>query len=827
MSDVVAKAIKWFAAEMARRGPLKRDQTAREAEAKMDNGDFGHAEEEDFEELAKRVKAFSGDELAAMKREAPPPAPPPPPFRGGPGRGEARGPAGRKPSATRPERPEGLLSSPFRFVALNDTVVMAEPAVRDMRLDTPIKGGFSGRIEVTLAVETPLLIGEEQAQEGTAGPLRLGPGGGYAIPGATLRGMLRAGMEIVAGGRLSQVNGHHRYGLRDFTHPLIRPMENGREGKSLLAPDLVKAGWLSRVVDVKDKSKETYRITPCADWHVIHHNNLRLMLDRRAQPESAPYEWRAEWLKTDLPSRYRQSGATVRGKTIDFTTLPQLGFRIDKSGTGKSRAKPGDGGVRGMLVFSNKSPAAPDAKLIEEKEQKGGQGQPKKREYVFETAPDAVPFDIPAEAWDRFHLINTKPARRNRKPDGSWAVLSPSLELENGRVPVFYVGDPANGAEFQFGLTRFFKVAHRYSVRDLLDRVSAHKRPALREISLKDNTYQPDFVEALFGYVHEVEDLLADPDAAPKHVTPAGLARRGRVAVGFATLQPGSNAVETPVMETVMGAPRASFAPFYLAGRIKDYSDPQATLAGRKRYLPRYPDPRHAADGLRQDLRQQIDRLGKTGEDLKEVLSRLSFLVPAKGNRELLFKATLRLHNVTAAEVGGLLWVLTHGGDPAKPHRHLLGRGKPFGAGQTRVKAIALNLKELDAEAEALLTAPSPDELPGDGREGWVTDVTAGQSLKPFLAAFETYMAAHWKGWPIVPPVQEFLAASDPTAGAALAAPADRATAGTMGPAGKLAYPILKNFKDIQKPSKADIQMPDPRDPPGDRYLPPPGSRRG
>ena len=66
-----------------------------------------------------------------------------------------------------------------------------------------------------------------------------------------------------------------------------------------------------------------------------------------------------------------------------------------------------------------------------------------------------------------------------------------------------------------------------------------------------------------------------------------------------------------------------------------------------------------------------------------------------------------------------ILFVLTHGGDPAKPFRYMIGRAKPMGAGQTRVVSATLNLEANTHEGKPLLHAPEDREKSAGGREGF------------------------------------------------------------------------------------------------------------
>lgn len=693
-----------------------------------------------------------------------------------------------------------LARSPFRFVALSERV--ATPEISDLTLDLPVEGGFSGCLHVTWAVETPLLIGDEVTEQvvGKPGetvevavPLRLGSNGPVVIPGASLRGMIRAATEIVAHGRLAQIDGHLRFGLRDFTHPRTKP-EN--EADAPLAAKNIKAGWLRRN---EAGGSVTYTITPC-DWGAVMVHDLPVSLTSEADRHE---RW-AEWLSMSVADRYQalkhpnDPSGMVSGqrneKVIDFSKAPEWSFKcVDQNRAPKLYERVlSENGRSGHFVFSNKSPGRIDVQRLRDidaerkKNKRGKSGQPKEREYVFfgEKAPEK--FDVRPEDWAQFERINTKPAKNKRVPDGSWASLAPSLN-NGGRVPVFYV-ERQGGIEL--GLTRFFKIAHDHDVGTIRDRTSSHERPRLDE----EERLQLDLVESLFGYVYEPKDILSSANGRTR---PEHIARRGRVSFGMAYLKTDTPAEiwpessgprKKPPIETVQGAPRASFAPFYLSGMIKDYSSPLSKLAGRKRYIPQTPADQKAKS--KSDLEKRLKHEKEKQKNIsKEVISHLRFLVPKQDGEDLIFTSDIRLHNVTAVEVGALLWVLTHGGDPDKPYRHMIGRAKPFGAGQLRVKALALTLKGHDAGADEMLMPPASWELSSGSREGWTGD--GGQSMAPFLRAFDAHMTTFLgEALGANTVIKEFLAASDPKIGSALAG------------AGRMNYPALTDFNALRKVSK-------------------------
>jgi hypothetical protein len=720
-----------------------------------------------------------------------------------------------RPVATRPAPDAAMLTAPYRFVTIDDRVVLAQQEVAAAHWGFPIEGGVTGEIEVEWAFETPMLIGVEEGD--VSGPMKLG--GDYVIPGATLRGMMRAAMGIVCRARLMQVNKHHKYGVRDFTHPLFKEGQ-GPAAQRLAWPNL-GAGWLRKAkLETEEEKKASaerkaqglsdYSLTPCG----------KKLVRIRALPASFNHgkptnngQWHRDWLGLGLAERYKRAGY-AKGKIgkydlFDFETSAPVNFVPDPAikstdATASDHVIPGGAGGRpGWFVFSSNSPSLKniDAAVLDKEERSPGPGNQKKREYVFFDLPKAQEFWLRQDVIDRFVLINSKPGKTKPKPDGSFAVMAPTLE-SGRRIPVFYAGDPEHQERgFDMGLTRLFKLSHRNSVGDVLERQEAHK-PDLE---------RPDMIEALFGHVYDSPDLGLGEGQEP----PLNAARKGRVAFGFAYLTKDAPAAETTVIRTVAMAPRASFAPFYLRGPVKDWTDEaldsalsgKARLAGRKRYFARYPREKlvEAENGIVQTLQSR-----RSGESA-EMESKLRLLRPQAPGGELVFRGKIRLHNVSAEEVGALLWTLTHGGDTAKPYRHMIGRAKNAGAGQARVKSLRVKLTAHPGKGSRadLLKDAEPWETQGaDG--GWAAP--GSQSLGPFLRAFETYMKNSDKNWPQADDIREFLGACDPAAGAGLRSEF---------------LPTPNDFGKLRRRVKADIQNdPAPVTKASDRLLPAPAAAK-
>jgi CRISPR-associated protein (TIGR03986 family) len=639
------------------------------------------------------------------------------------------------------------------------------------------------------------LIGEKHKNSEEYRPMRFGADGLFIIPGATLRGLIRSAVEIVAYGKLGASNLHHRYGLRDFEHPAY-----GDGGSPVSRVKEVHAGWLEWV-KTPESQDASWQITPC-DWAHIEIDNMLTSRDVRWATTE-----RGTWVDRKLEEKYStlsiksDNGYNFK-KTFGFSTAPE---DHDK------RFVTAGGPREGVFVFAGRLP-------------KGKDTVPNKKfEYVFFDRAEEPPVQLKHGSVETFKRLNSKQSANRPEPDGSFKDLQPTLK-NGGRVPVFYVGDlAAQDKHFAFGLTRLFKVPHNRSVGDVL--AAQGKHLAGLTGSGQNAYYAQDFIENVFGYVVEPDKT----DGANDDITaPGSVARKGRIAFGFATLNEGEKVEVSAPVAAIMLAPRGSFAPFYLKSNgEKDYSAASTPkLAGRKRYLPRWTtvDAQKALKNIRAMGQAQIDAI--SGNTTK-VQSKLCFLMP-KTTTEMRFRSKIRLHNVTAAELGAVLFALTHGGDVTKPYRHMVGRAKPFGAGQMRVGSATLAVEANDGSNTHIVPPSEHEFANATGTTGFCVrgkPLEASASHRPFLDAFVKAMreATDNKAFPDTPAVLEFLGVSDPAEGEKLQE------------AKRLEYLPLKDFNTIRKTTKpmkppqgggmapAPAQMKDARD---GRYLPAPTTTR-
>ncbi|WP_137177015.1 hypothetical protein [Roseomonas sp. AR75] len=656
-------------------------------------------------------------------------------LRGAPLPEAAAGSASRRPDHS------AEATAPYRFVpyAKGDWLpaqnsVVARDGDRPIDIINPLPDGLCARIHLCWTAETPLLIGKQDQGSQVVVPLYLGDDKtAFVIPAATLRGAIRAVAEIAADAKLSQVNRERLFGLRDFTHAAIRggAPQQGGDSFPVSQPASVKAGWLrlnsacrasaapvpTGRHPLKGGSLNTaFEIEPCDDWFVIEADDVLAASDihwdwsalprkRSASaadpPESVPRpETGRAFTMFDLATKYRLIRA-ASGGTV-YPTRQRLRFRRDSSNSAVQKRvvlDPG-GDIHGHLVFSGRSPEG------------------KRYEYVLPAPKGTQPEPLTEATMRRFRQLNSRAVDENLEPESNWrTVLQAFARNREVRIPVFYVGDLATQPEtgeraFFMGLTRLFKVPHRWSFDSVL---SASGVEAQRGPYSAGNL---DMVEALFGFVREPVEGMEGK------TPPADVALKGRVAFSAALPERHAIPAVAPSISTVMVGPKPSFAPFYLAADgegFRDYSAPTTPrIAGRKRYPPRHAgaDPQDALPRIAARLQKQIANIQAMTRRPPEphMLSHLSFLMPPPGGA-LRFNSEVRLFNVTPEELGLVLWALTFGGRQAT-HRHMVGRAKPFGAGQMRVEITGLTV-------ERNASGPPEAALP-----------------EPFLADFERYVAA-------------------------------------------------------------------------------------
>ncbi|MGY3436799.1 MULTISPECIES: RAMP superfamily CRISPR-associated protein [unclassified Marinovum] len=183
-----------------------------------------------------------------------------------------------------------------------------------------------------------------------------------------------------------------------------------------------------------------------------------------------------------------------------------------------------------------------------------------------------------------------------------------------------------------------------------------------------DATYTPDFVEALFGFIHEAEGVESNPNLHQ------ALHLKSRLSFEPAYLVNEHNAAKDHISYTlVLGGP---------TGESKIYDS-----IARKVYPADYTISDRVTDRFQN---RRVDPQTESAATLR-------FLHPSiPGNRPknlvpMHFRGRIRFHNVTMAELGALLFAVTLGNRPHAKHR--IGHAKAFGAGRCRAAMVDLTMK--------------------------------------------------------------------------------------------------------------------------------------
>ena len=126
------------------------------------------------------------------------------------------------------------LTTPYNFVPLSTKVFFPGWAKdsRQLSHDAPLQNGWCGNLRIRLTAETPLLVaGTQNGAE--RHPLKVMDK--YAIPGSSVRGMLRNVLEIASFGKFGRAVNDRAMSIRDLSKssPYLS-MVNGK----------VEAGWL-------------------------------------------------------------------------------------------------------------------------------------------------------------------------------------------------------------------------------------------------------------------------------------------------------------------------------------------------------------------------------------------------------------------------------------------------------------------------------------------------------------------------------------------------------------------------------------------------------
>jgi CRISPR-associated protein (TIGR03986 family) len=349
-----------------------------------------------------------------------------------------------------PQNPaKQAIDSPYNFVPLAAQVV--RPGWADLvSHDLPFEHGVSGTIQYRLTAESPLLVGGRQTpneDKSTTVEFFRTPTNEFAIPGSSLKGMIRAVLEIASFSRMAQVD-NKRYALRDISTPLVKMSYKDRVQGRLFG--------LMRQGEGDDGEPE---ITPC-DMARLNHWDLET------------------WWGMSKP--VFQKGAAVREKYQVWSSLCQergidpfaVPFRWHRDAVSAL----GEGTNVGFPVFT------------------GQINDGKHHDFIFHSRRDGETFrihDVDANAWRDFLFIHRDDEDENTNM--SWPGFWKRRFRAGQEVPVFYILD---GDRLQIGLAFMPKLAGDFSIHDMIEHT--HKDHLDEGLA--------DFATLMFGRVGKTAD---------------------------------------------------------------------------------------------------------------------------------------------------------------------------------------------------------------------------------------------------------------------------------------------------------------------------------
>ena len=540
------------------------------------------------------------------------------------------------------------IPSPYNFVPLAKEVFFPDWA-KSVSMDVPFADGISGTIQIKVTAKTPIYIRsggvhpedakERYEDEKFQDFFQVFPGGPYAIPGASLKGMLRGVIEIASFGKIVGGQGaprvsNHRYALRDLREDFYTShITEETPPKSKCYRSKVRAAWLS----VSKKNEEEWQLTFC-DYARVEQADLETCFGiadgtlSNPGPAMNKYEKIKPLTEVTFDCESKEELHLEHSVMLVYRKASHLGFTKTKAERGKVVLTGQCGRKHMEFLFFNDQPQ-------------------------FVRVPKSVRKDF---------IFAHSVLGQNRQPNTEWAYWEPWLQKPGG-VPVFVLMDEKKPNEVSsMGLAMMFRLPYTYSIHQTIGHTSKEH----------SNAQKPDLAETIFGRV-ERKDAL-----------------RGRVSIETLVADGDRKTMTMGInVPTSLSGPKPTYYPNYVvqpAGadgnllkgtkgecKYKTYMDEDAEIRGWKRYIVR-PD---SSDMPKYDP-PPTDKHGRIKYKMATCFR------PLKAGTT--FIGTIHVHNLRPEELGAVHWAITWGGNPNL--RHSLGMGKPYGFGSVTVEVTESDL---------------------------------------------------------------------------------------------------------------------------------------
>jgi CRISPR-associated protein (TIGR03986 family) len=339
--------------------------------------------------------------------------------------------------------PPNSIDAPYNFVPLADWVHTPEWADK-VSHDIPFADGLSGYLDIRITAHTPIVVGAAHDETpGVVRPYAL-PDGRYALPGTSVKGMIRSVIEIASFSRMYMVD-DQRLGVRDLTTG-ARPFYGNLMTQTVANRTYrarPKSGWLSF-----DTAKDKWVIAPCRfsrveQSHLDAFHGDTWIQDNKDNRMTARQKYDNWGPATTLAIRFDPQPETDHPHSCGY-------LRYSKA------ANLGAGATNGTLVFTGQ----PSAK--------------KHLEFIFYGSAGPQ-LEVPEDVFRGFlDIHDQKTERSQRSVWDEWRAES--------RIPVFYLEQ--SGRIESLGLALMYKLAYRNSIHEAIRHSSAaHLNPQVLDLA--------------------------------------------------------------------------------------------------------------------------------------------------------------------------------------------------------------------------------------------------------------------------------------------------------------------------------------------------------
>lgn len=424
-----------------------------------------------------------------------------------------------------------MIKAPYNFVPLSSKVVFPEWGTQ-ISIDKPFEDGVSGTIEVEYTAKTPVFIGNGKKDNNTVNSNYKAAKGKYAIPGSSIRGMLRNIIEIASFGKFNRVS-DVALSVRDLQNRELYTQYFTKTEKGAFEA-LSKAGWLDRCEDTDE-----WFLYP-VNYHRIEveaiENCYKINLkDRNPKNRLKKISTKVKIFFTHtLPDNHKHHKNPKTGKNLmlRYSKVKEIGFQHF------------DNSKSGFVVLT------------------GICGR-KHMDFIFEDRNNN-PIRIEQKLIKTFDDINI-PDSSNQKEG---IALRKELKMYKSSgypgMPIFYLTNE-EGSVDSFGLAQMYKLPYKNTLHD-----------AIKNSSEDNFSDRLDFAECLFGKIRNTKKASSEYN----------FSLRGRVQFEDATT---NNGVLSSQVYTILGNPKPTYYPNYIEQKsnnsnYKTLMDNDVRLRGWKRY---------------------------------------------------------------------------------------------------------------------------------------------------------------------------------------------------------------------------------------------------